>query len=307
MIIGLPKAMLYYRYNVLWETFFGELGINTVTSEETNRKIMQDGINFSIDESCLPSKIFMGHIYALIGKCDYILVPRLASCEKKNDVCVKLNALYDIARNTFPDAAFLDYNVDAYNGKSEKKAFTDLGKRLGFSFFKSAAAYRKAKRAQEAADERKCFLQGKLLEHKDKVKILVVSHSYNSHDKLIGYPVVKYINALGGLCVFPDAVRRKESRRAAEGLSASLSWIYNKELLGAVKLLEEKVDGILILTAFPCGPDSLVNELIIRKTAKVPVINIVLDELQGEAGMQTRIESFFDVISERKRSAKIGS
>jgi predicted nucleotide-binding protein (sugar kinase/HSP70/actin superfamily) len=39
----------------------------------------------------------------------------------------------------------------------------------------------------------------------------------------------------------------------------------------------------------------------------VPVINIILDELQGEAGMQTRIESFFDVINEKKRTAKIGS
>jgi predicted nucleotide-binding protein (sugar kinase/HSP70/actin superfamily) len=308
MTIGLPRAMLYYRYHVLWETFFGELGLKTITSEETNRKIMQDGINFSIDECCLPAKIFMGHVYSLIGRCDSILVPRVASCEKKNDVCVKLNALYDIARNTFPDADFLDYNVDAYNGNSERQAFIDLGKKLGFSYFKTVIAYQKAKKAQEAADERKCFLQGKLLEHKDKTKILIVSHSYNSHDRLIGYPIVKYISSLGGVCVFPDAVRRKESRMASVGLSASLSWIYNKELLGAIKLLENKVDGIVILTAFPCGPDSLVNELIVRKTANVPVINIILDELQGEAGMQTRLESFFDVINEKKqRTTKTGS
>ena len=86
MTIGLPRAMLYYRYNVLWETFFGELGLDIVISEETNRRIMQDGINFSIDECCLPAKIYMGHVYSLIGRCDYILVPRIASCEKRNDV-----------------------------------------------------------------------------------------------------------------------------------------------------------------------------------------------------------------------------
>ena len=136
MIIGLPRAMLYYRYHVQWETFFGALGLDTVTSEETNRKIMQDGINFSIDECCLPSKIFMGHVYSLIGRCDTILVPRLASYEKKNDVCVKLNALYDIARNTFPEVSFLDYNVDAFNGNSVRKAYIDLGKKLGFSYLK---------------------------------------------------------------------------------------------------------------------------------------------------------------------------
>lgn len=308
MTIGLPRAMLYYRYHVLWETFFRELEIKTVTSGETNRKMMQDGLNFSIDESCLPSKIFMGHVYALIGRCDYILVPRMASCEKKNDVCVKLNALYDIARNTFPDAAFLDYNIDAYNGYSEQKAFIQLGRRLGFSYLKSFIAYQKAKRAQKEADERKCFLQSKLLEQNDKVKILVVSHAYNSHDRLIGYPIIKYIQSLGGVCVFPDAVRQKECRKASERLSQTLSWIFNKEMLGAIKLLEPKVDGIILLTAFPCGPDSLVNELIIRKVTGVPVIHIVLDELQGEAGIQTRIESFFDVIHERKqRKTQTGS
>ncbi len=30
MKIGIPRALLYYRYHVLWETFFRELGSETV-------------------------------------------------------------------------------------------------------------------------------------------------------------------------------------------------------------------------------------------------------------------------------------
>ena len=80
-----------------------------------------------------------------------------------------------------------------------------------------------------------------------------------------------------------------------------MHWLYSKELVGAIKLLEENINGIILLTAFPCGPDSLVNELILRRSKKVPTINIILDELQGEAGLQTRIESFIDIIETRSK------
>jgi predicted nucleotide-binding protein (sugar kinase/HSP70/actin superfamily) len=135
------------------------------------------------------------------------------------------------------------------------------------------------------------------------LKILVVSHPYNTYDRLVGYPIAEYIRRLGGLPVYADITDRKQSIEKSKELSESLYWIYNKELIGSIKLLENKVDGIILLTAFPCGPDSLVNELIMRKSKKVPTINIVLDELQGEAGLQTRIESFMDIIRERANIA----
>jgi predicted nucleotide-binding protein (sugar kinase/HSP70/actin superfamily) len=55
----------------------------------------------------------------------------------------------------------------------------------------------------------------------------------------------------------------------------------------------------VIITAFPCGPDSLAGELIMRKKNEIPTVNIVLDELSNDAGVQTRIESFIDIISAR--------
>lgn len=299
MTIGIPRAMLYYRYGVLWETFFHELNCDVIISEETNKKILNDGINFSIDESCLPSKIYMGHIYSLIDKCDYILIPRVADYSKKNVVCVKFNALYDIVKNTFEGVNILDYNIDSRNRCYEKKGFISIGKILKKSYFETLAAYRKAKRAQENSEKKLNILQNKILENNDKLKILVLSHPYNVYDKLIGSPIIDFIKQSDGIPVFADRADRNECITMSEAFSKSLYWIYNKELIGAIKLLENKIDGIILLTAFPCGPDSLVNELLIRKIKKIPTINIILDELQGEAGLQTRIESFMDILKER--------
>lgn len=305
MIIGLPRAMLYYRYYVLWETFFKELGCEIKTSIETNRKILEDGIKFSIDECCLPSKIFMGHVYSLIGKCDYILIPRVVSYGKDNDVCVKFNAFYDIVRNTFENVKLLDYNISVMEGENERKGFIKMGKTLGKSYFNSLKAYEKAKKAQFISDNLKSEKQENLLLQSNKMKLLIVSHPYNTYDKLMGFPITESIKKLGGLPIYADVVNKKESLAKSKEISDSLYWRYNKELIGSIKLLEDNIDGIILLTAFPCGPDSLVNELIIRKSKKIPTINIIVDELQGEAGLQTRIESFMDIIEIRMNQNKM--
>ncbi|HHT53806.1 MAG TPA: hypothetical protein GX011_02580 [Clostridiales bacterium] len=299
MTIGLPRAMLYYRYGVLWEAFFRELGYDTLTSRETDREIFECGIKYSIDECCLPSKIFMGHVSSLIGKCDYILIPRVASYGKSQDVCVKFNALYDIARNTFEDIRILDYNIDVPKGCREKSGFVGMGKTLGFSRPRSLLAYRRAKAELKESERQKINTQHRALSSAGGPKILIVSHAYNIYDKLIGRPVSNHVRALGGVPVYAEAADKTECARASGAISQTLYWLYNRELVGSIKLLEDKIDGIILLTAFPCGPDSLVNELIIRKVRNIPTINIVIDELQGEAGLITRIESFMDIIKER--------
>jgi len=56
------------------------------------------------------------------------------------------------------------------------------------------------------------------------------------------------------------------------------------------------VDGIIVMSAFPCGPDAMVNEMIQRKIKNVPILNLTLDGQSGSAGIETRLESFIDII-----------
>jgi len=305
MKIGIPRALLYYKYKYLWETFFKELGFEIVLSEESNKKVLSDGINFSIDESCLPSKIYMGHVYSLIGKCDYILVPRVESLGRKEIVCVKFNAMYDIVKNTFKDVNLIDYNLDVLNGESELRGFIQMGKSSGKSYLQSFKAYSLAKRVQMNEQKLRIEAQEKVLKIKDILKILIVSHPYNVYDKMIGYPIIEQVKKFGGVPIYADIANSRDCVRGSKELSNYLYWTYNKELLGAINIYKHKIDGIILLTAFPCGTDCLVNELVVRKIKNIPIANIVLDELQGEAGIQTRIESFLDIIKERKKGENI--
>jgi len=300
MTIGIPRALLYYKYQYLWEVFFNELDCRIVLSEPSNNQILADGIHFSIDESCLPSKIYLGHVYSLIGQCDYILVPRVENLGKNEKVCVKFNGMYDIVKNTFKDIPLIYYDLDVTKGHSELKGFLQMGRMLGKSYRQAMLAYQKAKKVQMLKDQQKAEKQLKSLNNREGLKILMVTHPYNIYDNLIGEPIIKLVKESGGIPIYADACDSHQCIQKSEEISKTLNWIYNKELVGAVSLYKDQVDGIILITAFPCGTDSLVNDLLLRKIKGIPMSNIVVDELSGEAGLQTRIESFIDIIRERK-------
>lgn len=303
MKIGLPKALLYYRYSQLWEAFFGELGCEVVTSLDTTRETVTAGAKNSVDENCLPLKIFMGHVQSLIGNCDYILIPRFARVAKDDEFCIRFWGLPDIVRNTFKEVSILSYNIDSKHRAFEKTEFIKLGRAIGKSPAKSLHAYYAGLDAQHLYDSLQRISQYERL-NESGYKILISSQPYVIHDPYVGGIIKELVVRQGGVLLYSDCCHRPQCRALSKELSSDLYWVLNKEIIGAIKLYENHVDGIILLTAFPCGADSLVNELVIRKVKGVPLIQILMDEHTAPAGLETRIESFMDILQQRKAYAK---
>lgn len=301
MKIGIPRALLYHRYDVLWTTYFKELGFETVISPVTNKTILEDGDRYAIDENCLSSKLFFGHVCALIGKCDYIFVPRIANYGKEGVLCSRFEALYDIAANTFRDMGtpFITCDIDLQEKKSELDAFSNLALEFGMKFSDGARAYEIAKKAAWAKQKEKIQFQNALVEQ-DGIKILVVGHSYNLHDSYIGLPIVQALKKLDAIPLLADSVDLDAVRARYTNICKDVPWMVNRELVGAIDQYHDMVDGIILITAFPCGPDSMLNEMIIRRVKDKPILNLLLDSQDGNAGIETRLESFVDIIRFRK-------
>ena len=298
IIVGLPKGLLYYKYKDLWINFFNELGITTIISDDTNKTILENGINKAVDETCLSLKIFLGHVDNLKNKVNYVLIPRIVSLKKKEKLCTNFSALYDIVNNIF-NINILYYNVDVDKDIDEKKAFIDLGKQLGISRQKSIGAYKKAKMKQKEIFDQKLIKQNNILSDSN-LKILLVGHPYNLYDEFIGMPVIRYLEDNDIVPIYSDIYDKFRMDYECSLISSTIYWTYNKELLGAISHFKNNVDGIIIISTFPCGPDSLVNEMITRKIKDIPIISIIVDELNNDAGLVTRLESFIDVIKDKK-------
>lgn len=295
--IGLPRAMLYYRYRTLWQTFFRELEIPVVTSPLTDRSILEQGTALAIDEACLSLKIYLGHVAALVRKCDYILIPRISSFGHHRNMCTRFEALPDLTQTVFRDSGqkFLTYDVDELSKHSEEAAFLDLGRSVGCPPKAVKRAYQRAKKAELAQHKAEVQAQEALF-RQEGLKILIAAHSYVAEDPCMGKPVTDYLRGAGVLPLRADLVDREGAIKRSRDLSPTCKWEINREILGGIVQHRADVDGMILLSAFPCGPDAMVNELILRRMKGIPILNLVLDSQSGAAGVETRLESFIDII-----------
>jgi predicted nucleotide-binding protein (sugar kinase/HSP70/actin superfamily) len=293
--VGLPRALLYHKYGDLWTSFFDDLGVETVVSPPSNKAILDRGSRLAVDETCLPMKIFLGHVDALTSKADCVLVPRIATLVKGETACVKFMGAYDITHNSIPDIELIEYDVDVAKGKKQAAAMREMGRRFERSGFKVARAYSRAAKLHERHHAERATEQERLA-HEPGLKVLVVGHPYNVYDELIGAPVVSILKDQGAKVIVAEVSDSVYAKSLAPKLSEDVPWTYNKELLGAVEHYRPYVDGMVFLVTFPCGPDSLMTELCVRRLDGMPNVVLVLDELQGEAGLRTRLESFVDLL-----------
>ena len=302
--VGIPRALLYFKYAQLWESFFHTLGINYILSPDTNKDIIATGTNVAVDETCLSSKIYLGHVVWLMGRCDYILVPRISSFGRAGTVCTKHQAIYDVVKSTFRDTdiKLLHYNIDRGNSENEMSAFIKMGKFLGKSKAQSLFAYWNAKQAQKT-ETVVALREQKSLLREDGIKILIIAHHYNVFDKYIGAPIINILRDMDAVPVIGCIVDEKTAILKSAELSATLPWVFNKELVGAIAEYRDDVDGIILMSSFPCGPDSMVNEIILRRVKDKPILNLILDGQEGAAGLETRLESFIDIIKFRRNEA----
>ncbi len=293
MKVGIPKALLYYYDGTMWKYFFDKLNIETILSEDTNKRTIKEGENLADSEACLSMKIFLGQVKSLVNKCDYILVPRLYSIKKNEQVCTNFNALYDITKNLFPNIKILNYNIDLSEKEIESLAYIKIGKELGISYINSYNAYLHAK------EKKKLFLRNKIEEQKNKlrsnkIKILFAGHPYNLYDEIIGRDIIKYLNNENFEIIYSNLLEEGLVDSECKKLSTDIHWTHSKKVVAAVNYYKDKVDGIILLSTFPCGPDSLSNELIKRKV-KTPILNISKESFSN-TGLITRLDAFFDIL-----------
>lgn len=283
--------MYYYHFKDLWLNFFEYLNIEVVVSPETNKEILDLGMKYSNDEMCLSMKIYIGHVAYLKNRCTSILIPRIDNFGVDDQTCTNFLATYDIINNLF-DINILNYNINLRNKETELDGLIAIGKSLGINkkVVKDAYTYAKVKEAKIKKSNTYSNLKKLRV---DKKKVLIVGHPYNIYDRLIGEPIIKMLKNLNIEIIDSNLFN---SNYEYKKYTNELYWKYSKDSISGIAKCIEKVDGIIFITSFPCGLDSLTNELIMRKLDK-PYINLIIDDVESSGGIETRIESFVDIIS----------
>lgn len=325
MKIGIPRAMSFYTNYPFLFGFFTDLGIEIVLSDKTTKKTLAMGSSLVVTETCLPVKIFIGHVLNLIDKgVDKIFVPSIQSIAPKIYNCSKIRGLPDLVRNVVKrDFQLIEATLD----KSEKKqglyeflketvapfGITDekrikkaskAGWRVHNNFHIMTRSGMDYKQAMHYAVQGKVFIQKETKEY--PISVALVSHSYNIYDEKAS---MKIFDKLRDMDVKVYTATQLTTEQMDEGINAlgqTIYWANEHEMTGCAGhyLKDNKIDGLITLTAFGCGPDSLMVERITRKSRyfNKPLLNLTIDEHTGEAGFITRLEAFVDMLYRKKRA-----
>ncbi|TCL67334.1 putative nucleotide-binding protein (sugar kinase/HSP70/actin superfamily) [Hydrogenispora ethanolica] len=67
--------------------------------------------------------------------------------------------------------------------------------------------------------------------------------------------------------------------------------------------------GVIELAPFTCMPEIIAMQVLpaVSRELSIPVLNIIIDEHSAEAGIQTRLEAFIDLLIRKRKSAAIAA
>ena len=316
MNIGIPRALLYFDYFPMWQTFLNYLGFSIIISPPTTKDILNIGVSLCVDDACLPVKLFHGHVAYLKEKVDVIFVPRLVSVAPGEFICPKFIGLPEMIKNSIENLPpLLIFNYNLYKDIRDKKdAFDDLGRQLGVSSSHVDRAYKEAISRQyiyeamiESGQNPLAILHPK--EKWDKLDyskgvIGIIAHPYLVCDRYISMDIAKKIRDKGYDVRISANVPQTIRENNLETMPKRLFWSYGRNLLGSgIEWLKgNEVDGIIFLSSFGCGIDSFIEELIRRYNARqlrLPYAVFTIDEHSGQAGFDTRLEAFLDMLEWR--------
>ncbi len=293
MRIGIPRGLYYYYYKDLWIEYFKQLNLEVVISKATDKEILKLGEMYSQDEMCLPLKIYMGHVAYLKDKCDYLFIPVFQNFGKNNHVCGNFKALYSLVNNYF-DFEIIDCEINYLKKINLKKCLLIVGEKLGLTKQFCLDAYNEAYTIYDKNNKLNIVKNKAKLQSSLK-KVLVIAHPYLMYDKYLTNNILNNLKKHFEI-INANLFEEEESNLYSKQITLDLYWKFNKELIGAIPQCHN-VDGIVFISAFPCGNDSLVTELAIKKIS-IPYLNLILDDLDSFSGIETRLESFIDIIKE---------
>lgn len=306
--IGFPRSLYFFDRFPFFRTYFEAIGCDLAVSNETNKIIVQNGLESTVAEPCFPIQVAHGHVQDILNKdVDYIWLPNMTTAEKRSDsnrtpyLCPWGMTLPYIIR-TAPDfesikEKILYPNLTFFNGpETIESQLWGMAKKFGARRRLHKKAVKDAFAAQ-AGFFNKLADMGiealKTLSDKKESGIVIVGRPYNVHDRSMNLNIPKKLRDNYGINVIPfDMVPTDEID--ISDIVENMFWNYGRKIMAAARYTAKDPNLHLIyITNFKCGPDSFVKHYT-NEAANKPYLTIQLDAHSNDAGVMTRVEAYLD-------------
>jgi len=315
--IGINKSFFTNTYFPLYRTFFEKLGFQILLPDIPER----EGIDLKGAEFCYPAELAHGFLSNLLKKDpDYLFLPQIkgdyaeygtpvsVTCPLSQGEPFYLAAAYknsEVFKRLKAGDRILNPVVDFSSGYTQAgKSLIDMAVKLGVNRRKASLAFQEALEAQEKiSDELKDNGMRALTEVKcdpEAFAIVIFGRPYNA---LVSEAHKGIPNKLAsrGIRVIPLNALPPVERLAKD----NMYWSAGQRILSAAEQVRKhpQLFGCYI-TNFSCGPDSFLIGYFREMMGRKPSLTLELDNHVADAGLETRIEAFMDIIKRYRELEK---
>jgi predicted CoA-substrate-specific enzyme activase len=304
--IGIPFAFYFNEFLPFWTTFLYRLGFSLEVSPQTDRHIVNLGLEGALSEACFPVKVAIGHIRYLQERgVNTLFLPSFVNLISENDeyslscACPHTQSIPYVGRLAVRGVEILAPVVDMSCGTS---ALADelmrVLKRYGVAKGEIRKALAAAEQSQADFYEALRRKGREVLAGLEQKAIVIVGRSYSALERGMNLRIPEKIASLGMLAIPMDMLPLEDLAIAEEW--PDMYWRSGQKMLRAARFLagHDKLYPIVIGN-FSCGPDSFIMKYFKDELRGKPFLHLEIDEHSADAGALTRCEAFLDSIGHR--------
>ena len=299
--IGVPKAFSIYTMWPFYSWMFHSLGIEVFLSEEVD----QEGFARTEGQYCFPGEIAHCAVQNIIRLgADYIFVPHFRDLESYEDdvhanFCPITQSLPYYIKKAFPeipDEKFLSPIISfKYGVEKAFESIREMGDILGIGSREMRDAFDTACKKQQEFWTKYKETGKEGLERARAMNqpvIAVLGRPYNAftRDANMGIPL-KFTSR--GYSVIPFDMLPFDDAEIFD----NMYWYYGQQDMKASMLVRSEPNiFVTFVTNFSCAPDSFMLHYMKWIMGSKPFLVLELDSHSADAGVDTRVEAFLDII-----------
>ncbi len=303
--VGMNRSFLVNTYFPFYNRFFAELGYRLVLPDEVD----PEGVEQQNAPFCFPVELAHGYAASLIARDpDYYFLPHLQgipAADKNSEnscTCVFLQGepfyLPAAFSSLAPERVISPYLHFGKGVAANHQAFQEVAHRLGVD-------ENLVIKALEAAEKEQQFLRAdlknmgwealqKLRQDPEKTAIVLFGRPYNSFVQIANKGIPAKF-ASRGYQIIPLDMLPYEGEKLP--VDSHMYWAMGQMILkGASFVKNDPQLFATYITNFSCGPDSFLVGYFRDQMGQKPSLTLELDSHTADAGIETRIEAFLDIV-----------
>ena len=309
--IGINRSFLVNTYYPLYSTFFAKLGFKIVVPDSYSKK----GIDQKNAPFCYPAELAHGFFHTLIEMKtppEYIFLPHfkalpISDGNSSSQVCpfVQGETYYlqtafrqKLGELTTKGTKILTPLLDLTQGlEAASTPLIETAVQMGVRRKAATSAFKAAVQRQMACMAEMSHIGEKMLQQLEsdpnQIAVVIFARAYNGfvEEAHMGIP---HKLASRGILVIPFdflLFKYEKSKR-------HMYWGMGQRILQVARTVKKhpQLFGTFV-TNFSCGPDSFIIGYFRDIMGRKPSLTLELDSHTADAGLETRIEAFIDIIS----------